>query len=109
MGYTEAADNYTHFSYEMVALTPRCAMDLGYTVSEEDQKRSYLEVSGRKGFGVKADDLIDRLIAAAQTEVDQRHPELDQAGRTYRNRHTDRGWRTALLYAALHSQHGDSL
>ena len=81
MGYTEAADNYTHFSYEMVALTPRCAMDLGYTVTEEDQKRSYLEVSGRKGFGVKADDLIDRLIAAAQTEVDQRHPELGQEER----------------------------
>ncbi len=82
MGYTEAADHYTHFSYEMVALTPRCAMDLGYTVSEEDQKRSYLEVSGRKGFGVKADDLIDRLTAAAQMEVDQRHPELAQEERT---------------------------
>lgn len=82
MSYTEAAENYTHFSYEMVALTPRCAMDLGYTVSEEDQKRSYLEVSGRKGFGVKADDLIDRLIAAAQTEVDQRHPELASRQRT---------------------------
>ena len=76
MGYTEAADRYTHFSYEMVALTPRCATELGYTVSEEDQKRSFIEVSGRKGFGVKADDLIDRLIAAALSEVDQRHPEI---------------------------------
>ena len=76
MGYTEAADNYTHFSYEMVALTPRCAMDLGYTISEEDQKKSYIEVSGRKGFGVKADDLLDQLIAAAKSEVDARHPEL---------------------------------
>lgn len=76
MGYTEAADRYTHFSYEMVALTPRCAMEMGYTVSEEDQKRAYIEVSGRKGFGVKADDLIDRLIAAARVEVDARHPEL---------------------------------
>ena len=76
MGYEAEADNYTHFSYEMVALTPRCAMELGYVVSEEDQKRSYIEVSGRKGFGVKADDLIDRLIAAALAEVDQRHPEL---------------------------------
>ena len=56
MGFTEAADRYTHFSYEMVALTPRCAMELGYTVSEEDQKKAYIEVSGRKGFGVKADD-----------------------------------------------------
>jgi arginyl-tRNA synthetase len=81
MGYTDAADRYTHFSYEMVALTPRCAMDLGYAVSEEDQKRAYIEVSGRKGFGVKADDLLDRLIAAAKTEVDNRHPELPEAER----------------------------
>ena len=76
MGYTDAADHYTHFSYEMVALTPRCAQELGYTVSEEDAGRSYIEVSGRKGFGVKADDLLDRLIAAAQAEVSSRHPEL---------------------------------
>ena len=77
MGYTEAADHYTHFSYEMVALTPRCAIDLGYTISEEDQKKSYIEVSGRKGFGVKADDLLDRLITAAKSEVDTRHPEIE--------------------------------
>ena len=76
MGYTTAADNYTHFSYEMVALTPRCAIELGYTVSDEDRGKAYIEVSGRKGFGVKADDLLDRLIAAAQAEVDTRHPEL---------------------------------
>ncbi len=75
MGYTDAADRYTHFSYEMVALTPRCAEELGYTVSEEDRGRTYIEVSGRKGFGVKADDLLDRLIAAAGAEVDSRHPE----------------------------------
>jgi len=76
LGYTDKAANYTHFSYEMVALTPRCAMELGYEVSAEDQQRSYIEVSGRKGFGVKADDLIDKLIAAAKGEVDSRHPEL---------------------------------
>jgi arginyl-tRNA synthetase len=81
MGYTAAADRYTHFSYEMVALTPRCAIDLGYTISEEDQKKSYIEVSGRKGFGVKADDLLDRLIAAARAEVDTRHPELSDPER----------------------------
>ncbi|HEU4414610.1 MAG TPA: arginine--tRNA ligase, partial [Candidatus Angelobacter sp.] len=63
LGYQEQAENYHHFSYEMVALTPRCAMDLGYEVGEEDQKKAYIEVSGRKGFGVKADDLLDRLIA----------------------------------------------
>jgi arginyl-tRNA synthetase len=72
MGYTEQADHYTHFSYEMVALTPRCAEELGYSVSDEDKKRPYIEVSGRKGFGVKADDLIDKLIAATRAEVDAR-------------------------------------
>ncbi len=82
LGYPDKAAHYTHFSYEMVALTPRCAMDLGYEVSTEDQAKSYIEVSGRKGFGVKADDLIDSLIAAAKKEVDSRHPELDAAERT---------------------------
>jgi arginyl-tRNA synthetase len=81
MGYTDAADHYTHFSYEMVALTPRCAIELGYTISDEDRAKSYIEVSGRKGFGVKADDLLDQLIAAAKAEVDTRHPELSAAER----------------------------
>ncbi len=76
LGDTEQAAHYTHFSYEMVALTPRCALELGYDVSEEDRAKSYIEVSGRKGFGVKADDLLDALIAAAKQEVDTRHPEL---------------------------------
>ena len=81
LGHNDAADHYTHFSYEMVALTPRCAVELGYTLSEEDKSRSYIEVSGRKGFGVKADDLLDRLISSAKTEVDSRHPELTEAER----------------------------
>ncbi len=81
MGYTDAADHYTHINYAMVALTPRCAVDLGYTLSEEDRARPYLEVSGRKGFGVKADDLLDKLIAAAKLEVDARHPETPEAER----------------------------
>jgi arginyl-tRNA synthetase len=81
MGYTEAADHYTHFSYEMVALTPRCAIELGYTISDEDRAKSYIEVSGRKGFGVKADDLLDQLIAAAKSEVDTRHPEIEAPAR----------------------------
>jgi arginyl-tRNA synthetase len=81
MGHTEQADHYTHFGYEMVALTPRCALDLGYEVSEEDQKKSYIEVSGRKGFGVKADDLIDKLIAATRAEVDARQTGHDEAER----------------------------
>ncbi len=81
LGHNEAADHYTHFSYEMVALTPRCAADLGYTLSDEDKTRSYIEVSGRKGFGVKADDLLDQLIVSAKNEVDSRHPELTDVER----------------------------
>ena len=81
LGYNQQADHYTHLSYEMVALTPRCAAELGYQLSDEDKTRSYIEVSGRKGFGVKADDLIDTLIASAKKEVDPRHPELSEAER----------------------------
>ena len=81
MGYTKQADNYTHFSYEMVALTPRCAAELGYDVPEEDRERSYIEVSGRKGFGVKADDLIDKLITATRAEVDMRQTSRDDQER----------------------------
>ena len=76
LGHDEAADRYTHFSYEMVALTPRCAAELGYQLSDEEKARPWIEVSGRKGFGVKADDLLDALIAAARKEVDSRHPEV---------------------------------
>jgi arginyl-tRNA synthetase len=36
LGHNEAADHYTHFSYEMVALTPRCAISLGHTLSEAE-------------------------------------------------------------------------
>jgi arginyl-tRNA synthetase len=81
LGYNEAADHYTHFSYEMVALTPRCAAELGYKLSDEDKTRSYIEVSGRKGFGVKADDLLDQLIVSAKSEVDLRHLQLTDAER----------------------------
>jgi arginyl-tRNA synthetase len=65
----------------MVALTPRCADELGYPLSEDDRARNYIEVSGRRGFGVKADDLIDRLIQSALQEVETRHPDLPAADR----------------------------
>jgi arginyl-tRNA synthetase len=81
LGYTDAAEHYVHFSYEMVALTPRCAMELGYQISEEDRARPYIEVSGRKGFGVKADALLDKLTDAAKQEVDSRHPQRSQEER----------------------------
>src|SRR5205085_6834299 len=81
LGYAEQAKNYHHFSYEMVALTPRCAAELGYALSPEEEQKSYIEVSGRKGFGVKADDLMDALIEAAKREVDARHADLADAER----------------------------
>ena len=79
LGYERAADSYTHLSYAFVGLTARTAQELGYTLTDEDKGRGFIEVSGRKGFGVKADDLIDRMIAAARVEVEARHPELDEA------------------------------
>ena len=81
LGHGEAADHFTHLSYGMVVLTPRCAAELGYNLSEEDKTRPFIGVSGRKGFGVKADDLLDALIASAKQEVDSRHPELEDSER----------------------------
>src|SRR5664279_3500355 len=75
LGYNGQADQSIHFNYEMVALSPRCCADLGISLSEEDRKRPYVEVSGRKGMGVKADDLMDSLISKALEEVDARHAE----------------------------------
>jgi arginyl-tRNA synthetase len=82
LGYTDEAEHYTHFSYDMVALTPRCAAELGYALDEVDWAKPYIEISGRKGFGVKADDLLDTLIASAKKEVDSRHPDTDEDERT---------------------------
>jgi arginyl-tRNA synthetase len=76
LGHAKAAENSIHLSYEIVALTPRCAAEMGYELSSEEAKKPYVEVSGRKGFGVKADDLIDRLEAAALAEVQQRHADM---------------------------------
>ncbi len=75
LGANEQAAQSIHFSYEMVALSPRCCADLGITLSEEDQRRPYIEVAGRKGQGVKADDLMDKLIETAMAEVTSRHAE----------------------------------
>lgn len=81
LGCEEQAERSTHFSYEMVALSPRTCVELGIALSEEDKSRPYVEVSGRKGLGVKADDLIDKLIEKAKAEVDARHPQRDDAER----------------------------
>jgi len=79
LGHVQAAEKSIHLSYEIVALTPRCAAEMGYELTPEEAKKPYVEVSGRKGFGVKADDLIDKLEAATLAEVQQRHPQMSAA------------------------------
>jgi len=76
LGYEEQAKRSIHFSYEVVALTPACAEQLGIEVAAEDKKRAHIEVSGRKGQGVKADDLLNTLETEAKNEVVKRNPDL---------------------------------
>ena len=78
LGHAKEADNSIHYSYEMVALTPGTAKELGMEISDEDAKRAYVEMSGRKGFGVKADDLLDELERKA-TEAVQRNLDESEA------------------------------
>jgi arginyl-tRNA synthetase len=99
VGYVEQADRLKHFSYNVVALTPRCAQELGYEIPPEDAKRPYIEVSGRKGQGVKADDLIDQLERSAKEEVEKRHPEL--AGTVEGHQMADAISKGALRYFLL--------
>ncbi|MBV8842896.1 MAG: arginine--tRNA ligase [Bryobacterales bacterium] len=93
LGFEKQAEASIHFSYEMVALSPRTCVELGLELSEEDKKRAYVEVSGRKGLGVKADDLIDKLIEKAFDEVNSRHAE-ESADK-------NRGAATAIAVGAL--------
>jgi arginyl-tRNA synthetase len=82
LGFEEQANHLTHIAYDVVGLTPRCAVELGYTVTDEDAKRPYVEMSGRKGQGVKADDLLDEMEKHALAEVDARHRDFSDAERT---------------------------
>ena len=80
-GHPEGAERSHHFSYEMVALSHATTRELGYAPApdSEDAQRSFVEVSGRKGLGVKADDLLDTLMRNAGREVTARHPELSDS------------------------------
>ena len=78
LGHVQEAANSIHFSYEIVALTPRCARELGYQPTGEDAKKPYIEVSGRRGLGVKADDLITKLEEATLAEVKKRHSDMPE-------------------------------
>ena len=75
LGYPEQAGHSVHYSYEMVALSHATARELGYDISDA-QDRPFVEVSGRRGLGVKADDLLDRLTEKAAAEVSKRNAEL---------------------------------
>ncbi len=68
-GYPDAARRSVHFAYEMVALTPASAELMGIELSDEDRKRPFIEMSGRKGLGIKADDLLERLVEKARDQV----------------------------------------
>ena len=76
LGYGAEADRSTHFAYEMVALTPAAigTMFPDFALSEDDRKKPYLEMSGRKGLGVRADDLVDALLMRAEGEIRKRNP-----------------------------------
>jgi arginyl-tRNA synthetase len=77
LGHAEQAENSVHFSYEMVALSHATARELGYdTPMGEDAAKPFVEVSGRKGLGVKIDDLLDLLIEKASGEVAKRNPDF---------------------------------
>jgi arginyl-tRNA synthetase len=78
LGYGQQAAHSVHYAYDMVALSHATARELGYDTSE-DADRPFVEVSGRKGLGVKADDLLDRLTEKAGTEVAKRNPNLAPA------------------------------
>jgi arginyl-tRNA synthetase len=78
LGYAEAAEGSHHLAYEKVVLSPATARALGYEVRDDE---TAVKVSGRKGLGVKADDLVDALVAKAKAEVDARDPGRDAAGR----------------------------
>ncbi len=80
LGYVEQAAHSVHYSYEMVALSHQTARELGYDTTA-DADRPFVEVSGRKGLGVKADDLLDRLTDKAAGEVEKRNPDLPAADR----------------------------
>ena len=82
LGYLDQAKKSIHYFYEMVALSPKSLDELGQKVSAEDKKRDFLEVSGRKGLGVKADDLLDRLEQKAFLEVEKRNQDLPSEQRS---------------------------
>ena len=106
-----------HFSYEIVALSPKAARELAerfgeeYRLSAEDEKKPFVEMSGRKGLGVKADDLVELLLERSRAEIGSRRG--GDGGATARRRPSgrprDRDRRAALLPAEGRAQQGHRL
>jgi arginyl-tRNA synthetase len=95
LGFNEQADRSVHFSYEMVALSMRCAARTRFADSRGGPAASLTWKSQGERVGRQADDLVDKLIEAAQREVDSRHPEADAESAV--GWHANRHRRTALL------------
>ncbi|MCP3964079.1 MAG: arginine--tRNA ligase [bacterium] len=77
LGHTEEAERSIHFAYEMVSLSKAAARQLGYLTGDGDGEQKSLEMSGRKGIGVKADDLLDQIEDKCRDNVSERYPDLD--------------------------------
>lgn len=82
LGHASQAEKSVHFSYEMVALSPKSFKELGLDMGTEEQDKLFHEVSGRKGLGIKADDLLDRLEEKALSEVSSRNPSFSNEMKT---------------------------
>jgi len=95
LGHQAEAEGSYHLAYEKVVLSPATARALGYEVSGEEAS---VKVSGRKGLGVKADDLLDALVTKAKSEVAARDLERDPATR---DQTADAVARGALRYFLL--------
>ena len=81
LDHPREAENSIHFSYEMVALSHATARQLGYETAADsgEARKPFVEVSGRKGLGVKIDDLLDLLVENATAEVKKRNPDFSEA------------------------------
>ncbi|MFC2174037.1 arginine--tRNA ligase, partial [Acidobacteriota bacterium] len=78
LGHPEEAARSVHFAYEMVAMSPRCCEEMGIHLEPDEKGKAYIEMAGRKGKGVKADDLLDAIEQRAALEIRKRHPEMKE-------------------------------
>jgi len=76
LGRLRAAADYCHFAYEMVTLSPACAREMGFDIPPDQQAKASINVSGRKGIAVKADELLEKLVEKAGLEIRRRNPDM---------------------------------